>query len=142
MAVVRTDLRNTRGQARELRFEPTGVLTATDVQKAIEQVATTPPVIPTTSVNAAASPYTVLSTDYILLVVSSAGPVTINLQAGSARNGVPLIIKDVGGQAATYNITITPNGAETVDTLAPLLIDSNYGAYELLPRATGYTIKP
>lgn len=142
MTIVRTDLRDTRERAREQRFEPTGAVTATNVQKAIEQVATTPQAVSGTSVNAAMSPYTVLSTDAMLYVDSSAGAVQILLQASAARLGVPLGIKDVGGAAATNNITLTPSGVETIDALTSMVLDSNYGGVQLNPRTSSYTVAP
>lgn len=142
MSIVRTDLRDTRERARELRFEPVGALTARDVQKAIEQTATQPQAVTGTAVNAAASPYSVLSTDYTLYVDSSAGPVTILLQPSAARVGVPLVVKDVGGVANTNNITLTPSGAETIDNLASLVINADFGGYRLNPRTASYTLAP
>jgi hypothetical protein len=142
MTMVRTDLGNTRESARRLRFEPTGAVTQTNVQKAIEQVATTPQAISGTAVNAAASPYTVLASDTVLYVDSSAGPVNILLQASADRLGVPLVVKDVGGAANTNNITLTPNGAETLDSLAALVINSDYGGFRLNPRTASYTVAP
>lgn len=140
MPVVRTDLRNTRESARRLRFEPASPLTATDVQKAIEQVLTLPQTVNPT--NVAVSPYAPVLADSVLWVDTSAARV-INLPTGASRAGRPLQIKDITGSAFANNITINPSGAETVDGLAPLLIDINYGGYTLYPKpAGGWTTQP
>lgn len=143
MAVVKTDLRNTRESARELRFEPTGAITQTNVQKAIEQVSTTPVGISSTAINFAMSPYIPLSSDSVLYVDSTGGAVVINMPLAAARGGLALTVKDVGGAASTNNITINASGAETIDSLAAVLIASDFGGYQLNPRpAVGYTVAP
>lgn len=142
MPTIRTDLGDTRESARRLRFEPVGLITDTDVQKAIERAATQVQPITSTAVTFGMSPYTVLPTDTVLYVDTAGGAITINLQAAASRNGVPLSIKDVTGHANANNITITPNGAETIDTLAMLPINADFGGYKLAPRAASYTIIP
>lgn len=143
MTTVRTSL-GWGENARKWRFEPTLGITQTNVQKAIEQVKTTPPSIVTTAVAVGASPYTVLTTDTVLFVDSSGGPVTINLGLASARGGVPITIKDIAGSAATNAITITPNVGDTggIDGLATLPISANYGGFRLLPGTSRYAIDP
>lgn len=143
MTILRTDLGNTRESARRLRFEPTGAITQTNVQKALEQAASQPPAITSTAINFAMSPYTVLSTDTVLYVDTSGGAVTINLQAAAARLGVPLVVKDITGNANANNVTLTPNGVETIDGLATYPINVDFGGWKLNPRsAIGYTVSP
>lgn len=143
MTLMRTDLGDTRERARELRFEPSTAIPNTNVQTAIERVSTSPQQIASTAITVASSPYPVQGTDTYLYVDSSGGAVQILLQTGAARAGLPLVIKDTGGAAATNNITITPNGAETIDGIAPLVINANYGGYRLNPKAAGgYTVSP
>lgn len=139
MPVVRTDLRNTRENAYRLRFEQTAGISATNVQDAIEQVAVQPKTIVSTPVNA--SPYAVQAADTVLYV-NTATPKTIQLPPGALRQGLALEIKDITGNANANNITITPNGAETIDGLAPLLVNINYGGWKLYPTATGWTTAP
>jgi hypothetical protein len=71
-------------------------------------------VVPSTAVNNAASPYTVLGTDYLLAVDSSAGAVTVTLPAATALAGRTFVIRDVGGAAAANNITIGGGGTNLV----------------------------
>jgi hypothetical protein len=142
MTTVRTDLGNTKESARRERFEPTGSITATNVQKAIEQAVSQPIAIVPTAVAFAASPYTVLATDVALYVDPTGGAITINLQASAARAGVPLIIKDVTGHAAANNISLVGNGAETTDSLATYLINADFGGVTLNPLTGGYTVAP
>lgn len=139
MALLKTDLRNTRESAREIRFEPTGVITQTNVQKAIEQATTTPQGISGTDVNFAASPYIVLTSDTVLYVDSTGGAVAIVLPTPASRGGKPLTIKDVGGAADTNNISLT---GQAIDGLTPYPIASPYGGVRLYPRTVGYTVAP
>jgi hypothetical protein len=75
------------------------------------------------------SPYAVLDSDYIIGVDTTAGAVEIDLQAGAtAGTGRMLIIKDVGGNAGTNNITIDPNGTEKIDGQSTLVIAANSGS--------------
>lgn len=100
-------------------------------------------VVPT-SIGIAQSPYTVLPSDSLIFVDSSGGPVVINLQLAAARLGRPLSIKDVTGNAATagHNISIIPHGAETIESINPLLINAAYGGYQLYPATGKYVIAP
>ena len=143
MTLVRTDLGNARESARQIRFEPTGSITQTNVQKAIEQASSQPPAVNPTSVTFAMSPYTVLTTDTALYIDTSGGVVVINLQAAAARLGVPLIIKDISGNGLANPISAVPNGVETVDLLAPYPITGDFAGVQLNPRSgVGYTVSP
>jgi hypothetical protein len=142
MTIAQTDLRTTRERARELRFEPAGSIRATNVQKAIEAMQQ----VAGTSVTVVMSPYTPTTADTVLYVDTSGGPITILLQASADRNGMPLSIKDVTGNAAANNITVKPSGAETIDltytNAAPLVIAGDFGGYRLNPRTLSYTLAP
>lgn len=137
--LIRADLGQTRPAAKQIIYSPApgSPITATNVQDAIDQSRTVPPAVVPTPVTA--SPYTVLSTD-TLLYVNVAGPVTINLPTAASRSGIPLEIKDVSGAASTNNITIDPNGAQTIDGLSTLVIASDFGAFKLGPDATDWKI--
>lgn len=143
MPLIATQLNNTRESARLLRTEVANGVTQTNVQKALEQLAAQPPVIIPTPVAAGQSPYTPLATDTTLYVDSSAGPVQILLRLAAERGGVPITVKDVGGAAYTKNITITPNGAETIETNPNFVIQTDFGGVNLNPRSgVGYVVAP
>jgi hypothetical protein len=55
------------------------------------------------------------------------------LPPSASRNGVPLTFKDVGAQFAAHNLTITPNGAETIDGAANLVLSTNRAGVTLVP---------
>ena len=78
----------------------------------------------------AAATYTLLSTDAILHVTYTAtAAVAITLPSALAsivRPGV--LIKDAGGNAATNNITIQTQGAETIDGSATAVLVGDYDA--------------
>jgi fibronectin-binding autotransporter adhesin len=71
-------------------------------------------VVKATSVNNAASPYTVLGTDYFIYVDSSGGAVTVTLPAATALAGRTFVIRDAAGSAAVNNITIGGGGTNLV----------------------------
>lgn len=143
MTIIRTDLGETRERAREIRFEPTAPITATNVQKAIEQAAAQAQGVNVpTSISFANSPYTVLATDTLLYVDTAGGSVVINLQPQAARLGIDLGIKDVTGHAAANPMSLVPNGAETVDLLAPYPVTGDFAGVRLNPKTGGYAVIP
>lgn len=54
------------------------------------------------------------------------------LPAAASRLGLPLTFKDLG-QASAHNITITPNGAETIDGAANVKLTNNRQELTLVP---------
>jgi len=87
------------------------------------------------------TPYVPVLTDSFLLV-NDAAPVAINLPTAASRNGYPLTIIDSSGAANTNNITITPNGVETINGLTSLVIGVAYGGYILYPVSGGWILRP
>jgi hypothetical protein len=92
-----------------------------------------------------------------IVEVNVAGAVTIVLPScrnpavvAGAQAGLyvknPIVIADVGGNAATNNITITPNNvSETVMGLASIKVSTNYGGFTLQPvpaQSTWTSISP
>lgn len=93
-----------------------------------------------TSVNNAASPYTVLTTDQFLACQTSTGVITILLPNAPAT-GRTYIIKDSNGAAATSNITITTvSGAINIDGSTSVTIVSNYGSLNVIWDGSAYEI--
>lgn len=72
-------------------------------------------------------PYTVTTGDAnIILLIDTASARTINLPA--ATNAMFVMIKDRVGSAQTNNISVVPNGTDTIETLAATFkIDENFG---------------
>lgn len=95
------------------------------------------PPAPAPTYDTAAGTYNV--TSETVLLINKAVPAASNIQLPTAasRLGVPIIIKDYAGNAAANVATILPNGAEKIDGLASLPINSNYGGFKLIPIATG-----
>lgn len=93
-----------------------------------------------TSVNSAASPYTVLTADEYIKVDCSGGPVTLNLPNGPATGRV-IYIKDSTGSAATNNITVTTvGGAVNIDGSTSYVISTNYEAINLIFDGSAYEV--
>lgn len=142
MTIIRTDLGNTRESAGRIRFEPEPPITATNVQDAIAQSITIPLVVAPTIVDVSMSPYAPVADDQVLLVDTSGGAVTINLDAAANRNGLSLTVKDDTGDAAVNPISVNRSGAETIDGLTTYTIDSAYGAATFWPKTGGYYVGP
>lgn len=80
-----------------------------------------------------AYPYTTLSSDYVILVDTSAARTITPL--GSPTTGQTYRIKDNVGSAAANNITITPSG-KNIDGAASYVISSNYGSVDIVYNGT------
>lgn len=78
-------------------------------------------------------------TDLILLMNPAVpAPCNIQLPAALTRAGVPLSVKDLLGFCAANNISITPNGTETIDGVnAAFVMNDNFEAVTLNPLAAG-----
>lgn len=85
----------------------------------------------------AAGTYTVTTETSLLVNRTVPAAANIQLPTAASRNGIPIIIKDYAGNAATYNSTILPNGAELIDGLASIPLNANYGGFKLYPISTG-----
>lgn len=79
-----------------------------------------------------AYPYSVISSNaQQVIIVDSAAARTINLPA--ATTAMFFMIKDGGGQAQDNNISIVPDGSDTIDGVnATYKIDFNYGSLGLV----------
>lgn len=86
-----------------------------------------------------ATPYAVLAGDNILLINVGANT-SITLPAIASMTSKTVRIKNSGGDAATFNITITPDGAETIDGAGSFILDENYVAIDLIPFGTNWSV--
>lgn len=75
--------------------------------------------------NVSSTPYNVAASDYLIPVDTSTLAITINLPAASTKR--KLHIADASGNAASNNITISPNGGDTIAVSGTLLISTAYG---------------
>lgn len=71
------------------------------------------------------------------VLINVNGSVTIQLPSGASRGGNPVSVVDIGGFAATHNILILPNGAETIQGQASYSITGNYGGVTFWPISSG-----
>jgi len=71
--------------------------------------------------------YSVTASDYLLGVTRTAtGACAITFPTAQITANRVWLIKDEGGGASTYNITIGTQGAETIDGAATLTVNVNY----------------
>lgn len=83
------------------------------------------------------SPYLVPAGIGKVLVNKAVGaPTGIKLNLASSYGGVPILIKDIKGDAGTNNITITFTG-ELVDGLSQLVLTTNYAWVQITPYPLG-----
>jgi len=87
--------------------------------------------IKTTEIDDTDSPYSLLTTDYLLFVDTTNGAVTIDLPSAQVLDGRKIEIKDSGGNFSVNNCIITPQ-AELIDGNANLVINADYAAVELV----------
>lgn len=91
------------------------------------------------SIDHTVSPYTAVY-GQTLLVNTSGGAVTINLPAAVA-GGSSIVVLDVGGAANANNITLDPNGAETISGEATVEIDQDHKGLTLYALAGSWGFK-
>jgi hypothetical protein len=87
-----------------------------------------------TAVTVAMSPYTVLATDTIIQTASTTNVIGLTLPAGV--DGKTYTIIDGSGSAGTNAVTITPDGAETIEGAANLRLLHNFDSVTLYYDAT------
>ena len=87
-----------------------------------------------TSVNFAASPYTVVSTDSVVSVDASGGTVVINLPA-TTGTGREITFKKMDSTANA--VTVTRAGADLIDGATTAVLTAQYAASKLIDAAAG-----
>lgn len=91
-----------------------------------------------TTVNAAT--YNLALTDHILHVTytSTAAVTNLQLMTASVASGRVIHIKDAGGNASANNITITTEGAETIDGSATYTLSTDYESVSFYSNGTNW----
>lgn len=92
------------------------------------------------NIQTASATYTALLTDNVILYnrTVSVGTATLQLPLASTRlASLPLVIKDIQGNAGTAVINVLGSGAETIDGLGTYPINSPYGGIKIVPLAAG-----
>lgn len=82
-----------------------------------------------TAITDADSPYTVTEDDKLVEGDASGGPIAVTLPAGV--DGQVYTFKDGEGSAAANNITITPDGTETIQGAGSYVIDTDWGFVQM-----------
>jgi hypothetical protein len=104
----------------------TQVMSATSTGVAIVQVG--PMTSATTPVTFAMSPYTVLSTDLVVLCATSGGAISVVLPTAASSTNRVVQVCDASGSAASNNITVSVSGGGTINGAASYVINSAYGS--------------
>lgn len=85
--------------------------------------------------------YLALATDVIIGVTDTSAARTISLPpAATAATDRLYIIKDQSGGASVNNITVDPDGAETIDGAATAVINTNYGSLSIYTNGSAWFI--
>lgn len=88
----------------------------------------------------AATPYTVLTSDYCIGIDCSGGAKQVNLP-NAPSTGATWTIKDVTGSAGTFNITLTtPGGAVLIDSAATYVMNIAYASISVLFTGAKYIV--
>jgi hypothetical protein len=79
-------------------------------------------------------------TDYFVAVDTTGGAFTLTLQQTGMSSNQIFVIKDIGGDCSTENLTIDTSGAATIDGGATFVINVDYGAINLLYDGTDFWV--
>lgn len=117
-------------------FQNFGVTLAV-LAAAVSPFAINPPTFITSGATTG-SPYAATATDFQLLVNKSASAATgILLPNSATRALLPVLVKDLKGDAATFQIDVTFTGGQTCDGLSTYSIIGNYAWQWFYPLASG-----
>jgi len=97
-------------------------------------------IISITALDDTDSPYTVLSADFYMSCDVSGGVLSILMPDGPTTGRV-LLVKDVGGDAASNNITVTTvSGAVTIDGSTTFVMNTDFEAANFVFNGTSYEV--
>ncbi|MGC4101986.1 beta strand repeat-containing protein [Ferruginibacter sp.] len=82
--------------------------------------------------------YTATSSDYTIICNNTGGAITINLPAAAGCSGRVYVIKKISGMF--LNVTVDPNGAETIDGSATRVLTSQYESVMIQSNGTSWFI--
>jgi hypothetical protein len=75
------------------------------------------------------------------VLINGSGANSVQLPNSSLYGNASQSIVDIGGTAATDNITILPYSGQTIRGQASLKIATNYGGFTLWPTTSGWYLK-
>lgn len=87
---------------------------------------------------ATATDYDILESDYMIGVTSTAAARAIRLMSGTVRAGRTYIVKDESGACSANNITVSTEGAETIDGAASIVMSTDYQTVRLYCDGTNW----
>lgn len=85
------------------------------------------------------APVQILSSDQVLNV-NIAAAVSISLPVSTTRAGATITINDSGGNATSYNITISASGGETIDGNTSFVLTKAFQSVVLIPYNDGVNV--
>lgn len=87
-----------------------------------------------------ATNYTLLPTDFKILVDSTSAALTMTLPTAASVTGQTYIIKDWKGQSATHNITIVTTSSQTIDGATSIVMATNYEGVEVTSDGANWSV--
>lgn len=84
--------------------------------------------------------YTTVLADDAILADSTSSGFTITLGTAAVSSGKQISVKDSGGNAATNNITVDTEAAETIDGSASVVLTNDYESYTFISDGTNWFI--
>ena len=115
-------------------------INTTSGQMGSQSIPTSASIVPVTNVIFSMSPYTVLSSDYMLTVDVTSGAVTVKLP-NAPPTGTVYVICDKVGLASTKNITVTTvGGSVTINGMTSILLVANYESIEVVFNGSNYQV--
>ena len=93
-----------------------------------------------TPVTSAMSPYTVVSSDILIMCATSGGAISIVLPAAASSSNRIIQVVDASGSAASNNVTITVSGGGLINGSASYVINLAYGTATFFSNGAFWTV--